>query len=132
MKNASITLKGIAFFMVLSWIFIPPCMADEKPSNPPSPIVIEGEYEDERDRSLILPLEAWTTSNELGIIFYKSIPNVTISIMGNSGILESHSGSFEDSQRIIIDISNYVNGSYSLIITTTQGTYLTGVFEINR
>lgn len=132
MKNASITLKGMAFFMILSWIFTPLCMADEKPSNPPSPIVIEGEYEDERDRSLTLPLEAWTTSNELGIIFYRSIPNVTISIMGDSGILESHSGSYEDSQRIILNISYYANGSYSLIITTPEGTYLTGVFEINR
>ena len=61
-----------------------------------------------------------------------AIEDVTISILGNSGTVETRTVSFTDFQTEIFDISRYAAGNYSLLITTPRGTYLSGNFKIGK
>ena len=123
--------RNIILLIVLFWCMSLPCMADEKPTNPPNPIIIEGEIEDDRERSLLFPVEAWKTEKELEVIFHYTISNITLTIYGPIGVVTSRTISSNSNQTEIFDISNYANGTYNIVISTTQGTYLMGTFDVN-
>ena len=123
--------RNIILLIVLFWGMSLPGMADEKPTNPPNPIIIEGEVEDDRERSQIFPVEAWKTGNKLEVIFHYPISNVTLTIYGPIGVVTSRTISSNSNQTEIFDISNYANGTYNIVISTIQGTYMTGTFEVN-
>lgn len=103
-----------------------------EPTTKEEPTIIEiiGIFETHKDRSLVLPLEAYLDGSQLTLTFFDAIEDVTISILGNSGTVETRTVSFTDFQTETFDVSRYAVGSYSLLITTPRGTYLLGNFKI--
>ena len=67
---------------------------------------------------------------KLTLTFFDAIEDVTVSIVGNSGTVETRTVSFNDFQTEIFDVSRYAAGNYSLLITTPRGTSLSGNFKI--
>lgn len=67
---------------------------------------------------------------KLILTFFDAIEDVTVSIVGNSGTVETRTVSFNDFQTEIFDVSWYAAGNYNLLITTPRGTSLSGNFKI--
>ncbi|WP_018452353.1 DUF3244 domain-containing protein [Phocaeicola massiliensis] len=67
---------------------------------------------------------------KLILTFFDAIEDVTVSIVGNSGTVETRTVSFNDFQTEIFDVSRYAAGNYNLLITTPRGTSLSGNFKI--
>ena len=95
-------------------------------------IDLEGDMEDERNKSLLLPFDAFQVDNsEICVMSYDAHSAVTIRIMDAGGtMMDTQSLSLGSQQVVSFDISSYPNGTYTLIISTPQGTYLSGMFEI--
>lgn len=95
-------------------------------------IELEGDTEDERQKSLTLFFGAYQEDNlEIGVISYDDCPTVTLSIIDAYGnTIDTLSSALASLQVVTFDISNYSNGTYTLVITTPTGTYLTGMFEV--
>ena len=95
-------------------------------------INLDGKTEDERNKSLTLPFGAYQEDNlEVCIISYDDCPMVTLSIIDAYGNgIDTLSSALTSLQVVTFDISNYSNGTYTLVITTPTGTYLTGMFEV--
>lgn len=85
-------------------------------------VILHGESEDYKSRSLLIPVEAYTDGYQLAVTFFN------VSITGNAGVMETRTVSFTDFQTEFF-ISQYEAGVYSIQITTTKGTSLQGVFE---
>ena len=68
---------------------------------------------------------------KLILTFFDAIEDVTVSIVGNSGTVETRTVSFNDFQTEIFYVSRYAAGNYSLLITTPRGTSLSGNFKID-
>ena len=119
-------------FLLLAFITIPTwgTANEDKKETYPTEIEIMGTFEDHKDRSLVLPLEAYLDGSQLTLTFFDTIKDVTISIVGNSGTVEARTVSFTNFQTEICEVSRSVVGSYSLLITTPRGTYLSGNFKI--
>lgn len=119
-------------FLLLAFITIPTwgTVNEDKKETYPTEIQIMGKFEDHKDRSLVLPLEAYLDGSQLTLTFFDTIKDVTISIVGNSGTVETRTVSFTNFQTETFDVSRYAVGSYSLLITTPRGTYLSGNFKI--
>ena len=95
-------------------------------------IELEGDTEDDDKKSLTLPFGAYQEDNmEIGVISYDDCPTVTLSIIDAYGnTIDTLSSALASLQVVTFDISNYSNGTYTLVITTPTGTYLTGMFEV--
>ena len=95
-------------------------------------INLDGKTEDDRNKSLTLPFGAYQEDNlEVCIISYDDCPMVTLSIIDAYGNgIDTLSSALTSLQVVTFDISNYSNGTYTLVITTPTGTYLTGMFEV--
>lgn len=95
-------------------------------------IELKGDMEDDRKKSLVVPYGAYQVDNtEVCVISYDAHSATTISIVDACGeTIDSYSSSLSSQQVVPFNISNYANGIYTLIITTPQGIYLTGTFEI--
>ena len=119
-------------FLLLAFITIPAwgTVNEDKKETYPTEIQIMGKFEDHKDRSLVLPLEAYLDGRQLTLTFFDAIEDVTVSIVGNSGTVETRTVSFNDFQTEIFDVSRYAAGNYSLLITTPRGTCLSGNFKI--
>ena len=119
-------------FLLLAFITIPAwgTVNEDKKETYPTEIQILGKFEDHKDRSLFLPLEAYLDGAQLTLTFFDAIEDVTVSIVGNSGTVETRTVSFNDFQTEIFDVSRYAAGNYSLLITTPRGTSLSGNFKI--
>lgn len=119
-------------FLLLAFITIPiwGTVNEDKKETYPTEIQIMGKFETHKDRSLVFPLEAYLDGSQLTLTFFDAIEDVTISILGNSGTVETRTVSFTNFQTETFDVSRYAVGSYSLLITTPRGTYLSGNFKI--
>ena len=97
-------------------------------------IELKGETEDENEKSLILPFGAYQIDNAaICVMSYDAYSNTTIRILDANGwTMDAFSSSLVSMQVVSFDISSYPNGIYTLVITTPQGTYLTGTFEIGN
>lgn len=95
-------------------------------------IKLDGDTEDENNKSLTFPFGAYQEDNlEVCIISYDDCPMVTLSIIDAYGnAIDTLSSALTSLQVVTFDISNYSNGTYTLVITTPTGTYLTGMFEV--
>lgn len=95
-------------------------------------IELEGDTEDDDKKSLTFPFGAYQEDNlEVCIISYDDCPMVTLSIIDAYGnAIDTLSSALTSLQVVTFDISNYSNGTYTLVITTPTGTYLTGMFEV--
>ena len=96
-------------------------------------IELKGDTEDERDKSLLLPFGAYQIDNaEVCVMSYDFCSNATICILDASGqTMDCFASSLSSMQVVSFDINGYPNGTYTLVISTPQGTYLTGVFEVD-
>ncbi len=96
------------------------------------PIELEGEKDDNREKSLIIPFEAWQTDNEeIKIVSYHACTNTTISICTISGqVLDSQTLSFASMQSVTFNIGNYAEGYYLVKISMPNGTEFSGAFVI--
>lgn len=95
-------------------------------------IKLDGDTEDENNKSLTFPFGAYQEDNlEVCVISYDDCPMVTLSIIDAYGNgIDTLSSALTSLQVVTFDISNYSNGTYTLVITTPTGTYLTGMFEV--
>ena len=95
-------------------------------------INLDGKTEDDRNKSLTLPFGAYLEDNlEVCVISYDDCPMVTLSIIDAYGnTIDTLSSALTSLQVVTFDISNYSNRTYTLVITTPTGTYLTGMFEV--
>ena len=95
-------------------------------------VKLDGRTEDDDKKSLTLPFGAYQEDNlEIGVISYDDCPTVTLSIIDAYGhTIDTLSSALATLQVVTFDISNYSNGTYTLVITTPTGTYLTGMFEV--
>ena len=95
-------------------------------------IDLEGDMEDERNKSLLLPFDAFQVDNsEICVMSYDAHSAVTIRIIDAGGTtMDTQSLSLGSQQVVSFDINSYPNGTYTLVITTPQGTFLSGMFEI--
>lgn len=95
-------------------------------------IELQGTTEGDRPKSLIIPFEASQIGNSsICITSLQHCTAVTIYIMDAYGCtIDTHSSFLMPQQTLTFDISGYANGIYTLAITTPQGTYLSGMFEI--
>lgn len=95
-------------------------------------IKLDGNTEDDRQKTLILPFGAYQEDNrEVCVVSYNICPSVTIRINDAYGnTMDSLVSSLSSLQVTTFDISGYAVGIYTLVIATPQGTYLTGVFEV--
>ena len=96
-------------------------------------IELKGDMEDDRQKSLVLPFGAYqTNNNKVCVMSYDFCSNATISILDASGqTMDCFASSLSPMQVVSLDINGYPNGTYTLVISTPQGTYLTGVFEVD-
>lgn len=96
-------------------------------------IELKGDTEDDNTKSLIFPYGAYQMDNaEVCVMSYDFCSNATICILDASGqTMDCFASSLSSMQVVSFDINGYPNGTYTLVISTPQGTYLTGVFEVD-
>jgi hypothetical protein len=96
-------------------------------------IELKGDTEDDNTKSLHLPYGAYQMDNqEVCVMPYGAYSNVSVRILDTNGwVMDDYTSGLSPLQTISFDISNYPAGTYTLVITTPQGTYLTGVFEVD-
>ena len=128
MKTTLLTFILSLFAFITTDAITPSTLAIEEKK----PIDLEGETENGRDKSLVIPFEAWQTDNkEIEIVSYHACTNVTISICTTSGqVLDTQTLSFASMQSVTFNISNFASGYYQVKITTLTGTEYTGTFII--
>ena len=102
----------------------------KKDEKVPTKIELAGELSSNDIRSLILPLEAYENDALLTITTWQTMYDANVTISGIHGIIFSQSLTLMENDTETFDISGYANGIYTLTITTPQGTYLSGMFEI--
>ena len=96
-------------------------------------IELKGDTENDNTKSLIFPFEAYQVDNQkVCVMSYDFCSNATICILDASGqTMDYLTSSLSSLQVVSFDIIGYPNGTYTLVISTPQGTYLTGVFEVD-
>ena len=122
-------MKNI-LFMLLAFLCLPSWGADEPKKKEPTQIDLVGRLESDNERSLIFPLEAFENDVELNLTCWQTINNATVTITGINGIIFSQVFSLGEGCTESIPLNGYARGTYTLVISTPQGTYLIGVFEI--
>lgn len=129
MKTTLLTFILSLFAFITTDAIAPSTLAIEEKR----PIDIESEDQNEREKSLIMPFEAWQTDNkEIEIVSYHVCTNTTISICTASGqVLDSQTLSFASMQSVTFNIGNYAEGYYLVKISTPSGTELSGTFVID-
>ena len=128
MKTTLLTFILSLFAFITTDAITPSTLAIEEKK----PIELEGENGDDREKSLVIPFEAWQTNNvEIGIVSYHACTNVTIRICTTSGqVLDSQTLSFASMQAITFKLANYAEGYYLVKISTPSGTEFSGAFVI--
>lgn len=119
--QATLPMKALSSFTVIK-------VEDKKD------IKLDGRSEDDDKKTLVVPFSAYQEEDnqEICVISYDAHSATTISIIDACGeTLDSYSSSLFSQQVVSFDISNYANGTYTLVISTPKGTYLTGVFDVN-
>ena len=123
-------MKNI-LFLLLAFLCVPVLGTNEEKKKP-TRIELAEELASDKGRSSVNFIEAFEDDVTLAIITWQAMDGATITISGVNGIVFSQSFSLSGGNTEIIDISNYSNGTYTLTISTPQGTYLTGTFEIGN
>lgn len=121
-------MKNI-LFMLLAFLCLPSWGADE-PKKKPTKIELDGRLESNDERALILPLEAFENDTEVNLTCWQTINNATITITGINGTMFCQVISLGEGCTETISLNGYAPGTYTLVISTPQGTYLSGMFVI--
>ena len=118
----------IILFLLLAFLCLPSWGADEPKKKEPTQIDLVGRLESDNERSLIFPLEAFENDAEVNLTSWQTINNATIIIIGINGIMFSQVISLGEGCTESISLNGYASGTYTLVISTPQGTYLSGMF----
>ena len=96
------------------------------------PIDLEKEKNDNNEKSLVIPFEAWLVDNEeVEVLSYHTYTDVTVNIFAISGqVLDSQTLSFATMQSVTFNLSNYTSGFYQIKITTPNDIQIVGTFMI--
>lgn len=96
------------------------------------PIDLEKEKNDNNEKSLVIPFEAWLVDNEeVEVLSYHTYTDVTVNIFTISGqVLDSQTLSFATMQSVTFNLSNYTSGFYQIKITTPNDIQIVGTFMI--
>jgi len=123
--------KIITFFVLL--LAVLPIQANTLRVEDKKDIELKGDTEDDNTKSLNFLFGAYQVDNQkVCIISYDAYSNIRIHILNSSGqTIDYFALSLASMQVFSFDINGYPNGTYTLIISTPQGTNLTGVFEVN-
>lgn len=124
-------------FMLLAMFFMANVMpAQAESDNPEDPdvhiiIKLEGETEDDRNKSLILPYEAWQSGKTVYVVSHNDVPSVTYTVLSPSGaVVDCYTGFATAMQPVTLTAAGYESGVYTLLITTPAGTYIYGTFSL--
>ena len=94
---------------------------------------LDGETEVERNKSTLIPYEASGMSGVLTVTSYNSYEDVTVSIVNESGVtVYSSTQDMAAMGSVIIAVGDYPTGDYTLWITTSRGTCLSGQFYVGH
>lgn len=128
MKTTLLTFILSLFAFITTDAIAPSTLAIEEKR----PIDIESEDQNEREKSLIIPFQAWVIDNEeVVVLSYHTYADVTVSICTISGqVLDSQTLSFASMQSVTFNISNFASGCYQVKITTPTDKEYTGLFII--
>ena len=96
-------------------------------------IDLKGKNNSDREKTLIIPFQAWLVDNEeVEVLSYHAYADVIVSISTVSGqVLDSQTLSFISMQSVTFNISNYAKGYYLVKISTPSGTEFSGTFFID-
>lgn len=120
-------------FLILVLLCVPGWSTNEekkKDEKVPTKIELAEELSTVDGRSLILPVEAYENDALLTITTWQTMYDANVTISSAHGIIFCQSLTLMENDTEAFDISGYANGIYTLTITTPQGTYLSGMFEI--
>lgn len=120
-------MRNFIFFLFITFSVTAIGAISEKQS---SPMNIHGEWETHIDKSLTFPFEAYVDNNQLLLTFFNGAQDVSVSIVGSSGSIESRTVSFTSFQTEVFDIAQYAPGSYRLLIVTSRGTNFYSLFTV--
>ena len=128
MKNILLTLILSCMAFVSTNAISPRALAIEEKK----PIDLESENKDDREKTLVIPFQAWLVDNEeIEILSYHAYTDVTVSICTVSGqVLDSQTLSFASMQSVTFNIGNYTEGYYLVKINTPSNTEYSGTFII--
>lgn len=129
MKNILLTLILSCMTFVSTNAISPRALAIEEKK----PIDLESENKDDREKTLVIPFQAWLVDNEeIEILSYHAYTDVTVSICTISGqVLDSQTLSFASMQSATFNIGNYTEGYYLVKINTPSNTEYSGTFIID-
>lgn len=85
-------MRNFIFFLIITFSVTAIEAASERQ---PSPMNIHGEWETHIDKSLTFPFEAYVNNNQLLLTFFNGAQDVSISIVGSSGTIESRTVVFK-------------------------------------
>ena len=101
-------------------------------------VTLKGHYNENRlsnetqTRSLpILPIQAFLDGTDLCVEFSSAISDLNITLIKDDVEVENRIVSVEAEQCETIDLYEYGAGSYQIVLTTAQGTYLSYDFFIS-
>lgn len=96
------------------------------------PIDLEKEKNDNNEKSLVIPFEAWLVDNEeVEVLSYHTYTDVTVNIFTISGqVLDTQTLSLVSMQSVTFNLSNYTSGFYQIKITTPNDIQIVGTFMI--
>ena len=96
-------------------------------------IDLKGRDKSDREKSLVIPFQAWLVDNEeVEVLSYHAYADVIVSISTVSGqVLNPQTLSFASMQSVTFNLANYAEGYYLVKISTPSGTEFSGTFFID-
>ncbi len=86
--------------------------------------------EDDKVKSLSVPLSATMEGTQLTVTALVTIEELTITIVGDGGMVETRTVSMNAGQTEVFSLVGYSDGMYSIAFTNSWGMDLYGVFCI--
>ena len=129
MKTTLLTFIVSLFAFISTDAIAPSTLAIEEKK----PIDLEKEKNDNNEKSLIIPFEAWLVDNEeMEVLSYHACTGVTINVCTINGqVLDSQILSLASMHSVTFNIGSYASGYYQVKITTPNGAEYSGTFAID-
>ena len=127
-------MKKISFLLLLMGCFWTTAMSFgySSTSAKSDKIDLKGNLKQQETRSLTeSPIEAYLVGNRIEVIFQANLGTIAVSIEDEAGILVyRQSFTVTDGLQIVIPISDWTSGFYTIEFVNPEGQYLEGSFEI--
>jgi hypothetical protein len=94
-------------------------------------IPLDGDLKPKKIRSLTSPIEAYFTGQYIEINFRANLGTIALSIYDEAGnAVYQQSLTATNGQQLLIPVSDYDSGTYTIVFVDSQNRYLSGNFEI--